>query len=142
MVASLGGSPTTEPRPVPAAEGPRRMLENVLAAEAQAIADKDAGKVDALLAEHRKQHGPTSEWLAAKSWVARGLLAEQRFDAATAIAEAVYAESEPLVAKRILDQDGHLQTAVGAAIVPPTVSVPFSAPPISGDGPTAIAVSG
>jgi bacterioferritin len=38
-VASLGGSPTTEPRPVPVTEDPRRMLENVLAAEARAIAD-------------------------------------------------------------------------------------------------------
>lgn len=38
-IASLGGKPTTEPRPVPQANGPRQMLENVLAAERQAIAD-------------------------------------------------------------------------------------------------------
>lgn len=38
-VASLGGTPTTEPRPVPAAADARQMLENVLAAEKQAIAD-------------------------------------------------------------------------------------------------------
>lgn len=38
-VASLGGEPTTEPRPVPAAADARQMLENVLAAEKQAIAD-------------------------------------------------------------------------------------------------------
>jgi bacterioferritin len=38
-VASLGGQPVTEPRSVPAAKDARQMLENVLAAEKQAIAD-------------------------------------------------------------------------------------------------------
>jgi len=38
-IASLGGTPTTKPRPVPETDEPRRMLENVLAAEKQAIAD-------------------------------------------------------------------------------------------------------
>ena len=38
-VAALGGEPTTEPRPVPAADSPREMLERVLEAERQAIAD-------------------------------------------------------------------------------------------------------
>ncbi len=38
-VASLGGQPATVPRDVPAAAGPREMLENVLAAERQAMAD-------------------------------------------------------------------------------------------------------
>lgn len=38
-IASLGGTPTTEPRPVPAAADAHTMLENVLAAERQAIAD-------------------------------------------------------------------------------------------------------
>ena len=41
-VASLGGKPTTSPRPVPATTDPRQMLENVLAAEKQAIADYKA----------------------------------------------------------------------------------------------------
>jgi bacterioferritin len=38
-IASLGGVPTTTPRPVPAAGDAKRMLENMLAAEKQAIAD-------------------------------------------------------------------------------------------------------
>lgn len=38
-VASLGGRPTSEPRPVAATDDPRQMLVNVLAAEKQAIAD-------------------------------------------------------------------------------------------------------
>lgn len=38
-IAALGGNPTTEPRPVPAADQPRQMLELALEAEKQAIAD-------------------------------------------------------------------------------------------------------
>lgn len=38
-IASLGGEPETSPRDVPVASSPREMLENVLAAEKQAIAD-------------------------------------------------------------------------------------------------------
>lgn len=41
-ISSLGGSPVTAPRPVPAAKDARQMLENVLAAERQAIADYKA----------------------------------------------------------------------------------------------------
>lgn len=38
-IAALGGDPTTEPRPVPDADDPREMLEQVLKAEEQAITD-------------------------------------------------------------------------------------------------------
>src|SRR5919106_2898739 len=38
-IASLGGTPTTAPRTVPATGDPRQMLQNVLEAEHQAIAD-------------------------------------------------------------------------------------------------------
>jgi len=38
-IASLHGQPVVEPRPVPVTTHPREMLENVLAAEKQAIAD-------------------------------------------------------------------------------------------------------
>lgn len=41
-IASLGGKPTTEPRKVPAAADAHAMLESVLAAEKQAIADYKA----------------------------------------------------------------------------------------------------
>lgn len=37
-IASLGGTPTTEPKPVPHADNPKAMLENILAAEEAAIA--------------------------------------------------------------------------------------------------------
>jgi len=38
-IVALGGDPTTEPRPVPAASSNREMVEAVLEAEKQAIAD-------------------------------------------------------------------------------------------------------
>ncbi len=38
-IASLGGQPTTEPRPVPVTTEAKKMLQNVLAAEKKAIAD-------------------------------------------------------------------------------------------------------
>jgi len=38
-IFSLGGTPTTSPRDVPPADSPKKMLENVLSAERQAIAD-------------------------------------------------------------------------------------------------------
>lgn len=47
-IASFGGTPTTEPRAVPFTTDPRTMLENVLAAEKQAIADYKARVEDAL----------------------------------------------------------------------------------------------
>ena len=40
-IASLGGEPTTEPRSVPHADEPRAMLQRLLEAEKQAIADYD-----------------------------------------------------------------------------------------------------
>lgn len=47
-IASFGQQPTTEPRPVPQTSDPRQMLENVLAAEKQAIADYKARVEEAL----------------------------------------------------------------------------------------------
>lgn len=47
-IASFGAQPTTEPRPVAHTLDPRTMLENVLAAEKQAIADYKQRIEDAL----------------------------------------------------------------------------------------------
>lgn len=38
-ISSLGGTPTTTPREVPAAKNPKQMLENVLKAEEKAMTD-------------------------------------------------------------------------------------------------------
>ena len=50
-VVALGGEPTTQPRPVPAAKSNREMLQAVLEAERKAVADytqraKDAEELD------------------------------------------------------------------------------------------------
>jgi bacterioferritin len=49
-ISALGGTPTTQPRPVPPAETPYKMLEEILAAEKQAIIDytKRAEEADAI----------------------------------------------------------------------------------------------
>jgi bacterioferritin len=49
-IASLGGTPTTVPRPVPAAADAKQMLGNVLDAERQAIADYKARAEEAAAA--------------------------------------------------------------------------------------------
>ena len=41
-IASLGGTPVTEPRSVPQTDSPRQMLQNVLEAEKKAITDYKA----------------------------------------------------------------------------------------------------
>lgn len=48
-IVALGGEPTTTPRPVPAAANNREMLERILEAETQAVADysKRAEEADA-----------------------------------------------------------------------------------------------
>jgi bacterioferritin len=49
-IASLGGTPTTVPRPVPAAADAKQMLGNVLDAERQAITDYKARAEEAAAA--------------------------------------------------------------------------------------------
>jgi thiol-disulfide isomerase/thioredoxin len=88
----------------------------LIASVRQAIADKDFVRGDALLSAHRKERGLTSEWLAARSWIARAQLAEKNLDAAERVADEVYTSAEPLLTKGTLDRDANLQTAVGAAI--------------------------
>lgn len=46
-IVALGGTPTTVPRPVPAANSNREMLEAVLAAERKAVADYTQRALDA-----------------------------------------------------------------------------------------------
>lgn len=41
-IVALGGVPTTTPAPIPAAEDPKEMLENILKAESKAIKDYTA----------------------------------------------------------------------------------------------------
>ncbi len=84
----------------------------------QAIAQKDFARGEALLATHRRQHGVTPEMAAALSWMARGSLAEKRFDDAERYAAETYKLSTSLLSGRRLEDNPNapLPIALGAAI--------------------------
>lgn len=58
----------------------------------------------------------TAEWLAAASWVARGASFEQQWEVAQSYAQEVFDASVAMLAKRPLDADNDLPTALGASI--------------------------
>ncbi len=58
----------------------------------------------------------TAEWLAAASWVARGASFQKHWDVAQNYAQEVFDGSVAMLAKRRLDADGDLPTALGASI--------------------------
>jgi thiol-disulfide isomerase/thioredoxin len=69
------------------------------------------------LKTYKEQHGATSEYLEALSWMARGAAANHQWDDAANFATETRQLSEQQLAtsKRKLDSDPHLATAVGAA---------------------------
>lgn len=70
-----------------------------------------------LVEAHRPpQPQVTAEWLAAASWVARGASFQQQWDVAQSYAQEVYEASVAMLAKRPLDADSDLPTALGASI--------------------------
>ncbi|MGE5644497.1 MAG: TlpA family protein disulfide reductase [Acidobacteriota bacterium] len=75
-----------------------------------AIARDDFARAEQEVAAYRKQNGVTSEMLEAMSWLARGALAQRRFDDARQYA----AETRKLAAG--VNGDRHLSLAIGAAI--------------------------
>jgi thiol-disulfide isomerase/thioredoxin len=81
-----------------------------------AIAANDFARGDQLLATYKTTNGVTPEMLAAQSWMGRGTLAAKQLDKAEAYAEQTYTQATAMLAKRPLDADTNLQTAVGAAI--------------------------
>jgi thiol-disulfide isomerase/thioredoxin len=81
----------------------------------KAIAAKDDGQVVRLLDDHRRQHGVTSQFLAALSWRARAALAAGQLDAADRFATETLELAGPLLTKGV-DQNADLPIAVGAAI--------------------------
>jgi thiol-disulfide isomerase/thioredoxin len=58
----------------------------------------------------------TAEWLAAASWVARGASFQQQWEVAGTYAQEVFDSSVAMLAKRPLDADSDLPTALGASI--------------------------
>ncbi|MGQ0735425.1 MAG: TlpA family protein disulfide reductase [Acidobacteriota bacterium] len=82
----------------------------------QAIAQKDFGKGEALIASYREARGVTPEMLAALSWMGRGNLADKKLDQAERFALETYRLSTAMLDKGPLDQEAHLPIALGAAI--------------------------
>ena len=71
---------------------------------------------EAILQNYRSKSGVTPEFLEALSWVARGDLMTRQFDQADAHAKEAEQLAVAALAKRNLDAEPHLPTALGAAI--------------------------
>jgi cytochrome c biogenesis protein CcmG/thiol:disulfide interchange protein DsbE len=67
------------------------------------------------LSSYKAQHGVTSDYLEALSWMARAAAATNQWDQATALATETRTLSEQQLTKRKLDADPHLPIALGAA---------------------------
>jgi thiol-disulfide isomerase/thioredoxin len=71
---------------------------------------------EAILQSYRAQHGVTPEFLEALSWLARGDLMTRQIDQADTRAKETEQLAVEALAKRNLDAEPHLPTALGAAI--------------------------
>jgi thiol-disulfide isomerase/thioredoxin len=89
---------------------------DVIAEVRRAIAAQDLARADAIVAQFRAVHGTTPEALAALSWLGRGSLAAKQFERADRYASETHKLAVAALATRKLDEDAHLQTALGAAI--------------------------
>jgi len=70
---------------------------------------------EAELSSYKSRQGVTPEYLEALSWMARGAVASQQWDKAASYATETRTLCEQQLAKRKLDADPHLPTALGAA---------------------------
>ena len=71
---------------------------------------------DQQLQEYRAHHSVTPEYLEALSWLARAAASQNQLGAAEAYARQIENFARQLLAKRSLDAEPHLPTALGAAI--------------------------
>src|ERR1700685_3137040 len=71
---------------------------------------------EAILQSYRSKGGVTPEFLEEMSWVARGELITRHFDQAAAHAKETEQLAVEALAKRDLDAEPHLPTALGADI--------------------------
>ncbi len=86
------------------------------AAVRAAIAKQDFPGAEQLVANDRKARGVTPDGLEAMSWLGRGALAAQRWDAADTYARDTYALAVAALKGRTMDQEPHLPIAIGAAM--------------------------
>lgn len=71
---------------------------------------------EAILKQYRAAHGTTSEALEALSWLGRAALAGNQLDKASAYAAETHALAVAALKQRTLEEDAHLEIALGAAI--------------------------
>jgi thiol-disulfide isomerase/thioredoxin len=79
------------------------------------LAQSSFSAAESELRSYKGQQGVTPEYLEALSWMARGAAVDKRWGQATAYASDTRRLSEQLLAKRKLDSEPHLPTALGAA---------------------------
>jgi thiol-disulfide isomerase/thioredoxin len=79
------------------------------------LARNSSSAAESELRTYKAQHGATPEYLEALSWMARGAASAKQWDQATAYATETRNLSEQQLAKRKLDAEPHLPTALGAA---------------------------
>ena len=82
----------------------------------EALARNNFSAAEAELQSYRGQQGVTPDYLEALSWMARASLASHRLDRADTYANQTESLSRQLLAKRMLDAEPQLPTALGAAI--------------------------
>lgn len=89
---------------------------DVIGSVRAAIAARDLPGATRILSDFRSAHGTTTEAIEALSWLARGALAAKEFDAADRYASETYTLAVTALKGLKLEQDTHVQTALGAAI--------------------------
>lgn len=109
LVAVLAGG-------VLAAAGQSATDKSVVADARAAVAARDFARGDSLLNEYRSVRGVTPELIEALSWLARGAFAAKELDKASQYAAETRTLAVAALESRRLDEDAHLQTALGAAI--------------------------
>jgi thiol-disulfide isomerase/thioredoxin len=82
----------------------------------EALRRNDPSAALSELQAYRTQQGLTPDYVEALSWMARASLASQQLDQADKYARETESLSHQLMAKRALDAEPHLPTALGAAI--------------------------
>ena len=82
----------------------------------EALARGNVSAAEAALKSYRAQQGVTPDYVEAVSWMARASLQSQQLDRAETYAKQVENLSRQLLAKRPLDAEPHLPTALGAAL--------------------------
>ena len=109
LVAAVAGAGRAHAGQAPA-------QDDLVAAVRSAIAAQDLSRGESLVTESRSSHGVTPEALDALSWLGRGAYAAGKLDEAERYARETYTLTVAALRDKKLDEDAHLQTALGAAI--------------------------